>query len=58
MAHMYVQHRHNAMSIFNKVHKHIRFLSGFWPRGIKMRCNGIPGGQSGMVLLEAKHMAN
>jgi len=34
------------------------FLSGFWPREVKMRCNGILGGQSGMIFLEAKHMAN
>jgi len=29
------------------------------PKGVKMKCNGIlGGGQSGMILLEAKHMAN
>jgi len=33
------------------------FLSGFWPRGIEMRCNKY-WGASGMILLEAKHMAN
>jgi len=27
-------------------------------KGVKMRCNEILGGQSGMILLEAKHMAN
>jgi len=35
------------------------FLSGFWPRGVEIRCNRIlGGGASGMILLEAKHMGN
>jgi len=45
------------VSVFNYVTA--KFLSGFWPREVEMRCNGIlRGGQSGMILLEAKHMAN
>jgi len=26
------------------LHDPAEFLSGFWPRGVKMRCNGILGG--------------
>ena len=34
------------------------FLSGFWPKGVEMRCNGFLGGQRCIIFLKAKHMAN
>ena len=35
------------------------FISGFWPRGGKMGCIGILGGQSGITLPEVNiHLAN
>ena len=45
---------HHIATMYRKVlEESTGFLSGAWPRGSKTEYNGILGGQSGMILLEA-----